>query len=42
MTGASLREQVAAERAALRAAYLKKPDPRALLEGACAAHRPHQ
>jgi len=32
MTAAALREQVAAERAALRAAYLKKPDPRALLK----------
>jgi [protein-PII] uridylyltransferase len=32
VTGASLREQVAAERALLRAAYLKKPDPRALLK----------
>jgi [protein-PII] uridylyltransferase len=32
MTAASLREQVAAERAALRAGYLKKPSPRALLK----------
>ena len=32
MTAASLREQVAAERAALRAAYLSKPDPRVLLK----------
>ncbi|HEY5899817.1 MAG TPA: [protein-PII] uridylyltransferase [Burkholderiales bacterium] len=32
MTAASLREQVAAERAALRAAYLGRPDPRALLK----------
>jgi [protein-PII] uridylyltransferase len=31
MTAATLREQVAAERAALRAAYLERPDPRALL-----------
>ncbi|HET7669984.1 MAG TPA: [protein-PII] uridylyltransferase, partial [Burkholderiales bacterium] len=32
MTAAGLREQVAAERAALRAAYLQKPNPRALLK----------
>jgi [protein-PII] uridylyltransferase len=32
VTGASLREEVAAERALLRAAYLKKPDPRTLLK----------
>jgi [protein-PII] uridylyltransferase len=32
MTAASLREQVAAERAALRAAYLEKPEPRLLLK----------
>jgi [protein-PII] uridylyltransferase len=32
MTAASLREQVAAERAALRAGYLAKPDPGALLK----------
>jgi [protein-PII] uridylyltransferase len=32
VTAAGLREQVAAERAALRAGYLKKPDPRALLK----------
>ncbi len=31
MTAATLREQVAAERAALRAAYLEKPNPGALL-----------
>jgi [protein-PII] uridylyltransferase len=31
MTAATLREQVAAERAALRAAYLRDPDPRVLL-----------
>ena len=32
MTAATLREQVAAERAALRAAYLARPDPRRLLK----------
>ena len=32
MTAAGLRERVAAERAALRAAYLKKPDPGRLLK----------
>jgi len=32
MTATSLRQQVAAERAALREAYLKRPDPRALLK----------
>ncbi|HEY3074776.1 MAG TPA: [protein-PII] uridylyltransferase [Burkholderiales bacterium] len=32
MTAASLREQVATERAALRAAYLARPNPRALLK----------
>ena len=32
MTAASLREQVAAERAALRAAYLARPNPRTLLK----------
>ena len=32
MTAASLREQVAAERAALRAAYLARPNPRRLLK----------
>jgi len=32
MSAASLREQVAAERAALRAAYLEKPEPRTLLK----------
>ena len=32
MSAATLREQVAAERAALRAAYLAKPQPRALLK----------
>src|SRR5689334_2263898 len=31
MTAATLREQVAAERAALRAAYLENPNPRTLL-----------
>src|SRR3954469_14865110 len=33
MSAATLREQVAAERAALRAAYLARPQPRALLKG---------
>src|SRR3954466_10647164 len=32
MSAATLREQVAAERAALRAAYLEKPEPRLLLK----------
>src|SRR5437667_4986509 len=32
VTAASLREQVAAERAALRASYLSRPNPRALLK----------
>ena len=32
MTAASLREQVATERAALRAAYLARPNPRVLLK----------
>jgi [protein-PII] uridylyltransferase len=35
MTGAGLRERLAAERAALRAAYVEKPNPRALLQAHC-------